>query len=304
MAIMIACLCMVIPCYAYLTEDHNAQIEYVLFGDGDYKSNHPKHADMIQSIEDAVYLCVDQYNGNGQDKLDYLIKERDVPDLPKSIEAIDFSGNYAHRGPTHSGWNGEHAKKCQWPVRQRILLNTVKHELFPSDATLLTWFPWAEEIVFKNEVARRGESDKQCESFCIMLYYVHILGDHIYAGDEARNNKDGELTLKQKQTGLAYIDPLTRPNDTVNPGIIPDLESCFAVLFASQEDSGLYRDLISKLDEYKQISDSLVNSKGGIDTEEEFEKYNQCSKDLLETLAEYVPEMLRKEPFFYDALYR
>lgn len=288
------------PCYAYDTDEHSAQIEYVLFGNRDYKNTHPRHEDKVQALENAVFLCVDQFNGSGQDELGFLI-DRGIPDLPKSISEIDFTGNYAHRGPTHSGWNAGHATKCNWPVRERILTSTVKFELFPSNDTVLTWFPWLEEKIFGEEVESRAHSREQCEAFSMLLYYVHVLGDHIHAGDDDRNAKDGSLTFKQKLTGLAYIDALTRPNDRDNPGIIPDLRSSLATLFAVQEQSRTYKSLMNKLDEYEAVSDELVNSRGGVDTEGEFAQYNKCANDLLDTLAEYVPKLLEKEEFFKNS---
>ena len=288
------------PCYAYDTDEHSAQREYVLFGDREYKNTHPMHEDKILALENAVYLCVDQFNGKGQDKLDFLL-DRDIPDLPESIAEIDFSGNYAHRGPTHSGWNGEHATKCNWPVRERILKNTVQHELFPYNDTPLTWFPWLEERIFGEAVESRAHSREQSEAFCILLYSIHVLGDHIHAGDDDRNNCDDSLTFKQKLNGLAYVDPLTRPNDRDNPGIIPDLRSSLSTLFAAQKKSRTCIGLMNKLDEYETLSDNLVNSEGGVDTEEEFAEYNKCANELLETLGEYVPSLLKKESFYKEA---
>lgn len=35
--------------------------------------------------------------------------------------------------------------------------------------------------------------------------------------------------------------------------------------------------------------------------EEQFPEYHQCALDLLETLAAYMPDLLKKEPFFHAA---
>ncbi|MCR4781746.1 MAG: hypothetical protein K5851_03210 [Lachnospiraceae bacterium] len=62
------------------TEITYKAIEYVLFGDRDYKETHPNDKAKIQAIEDATYLCVDQYNGNGKKELENLQNEK-IPDM-------------------------------------------------------------------------------------------------------------------------------------------------------------------------------------------------------------------------------
>ncbi len=57
-------------------------------------------------------------------------------------------------------------------------------------------------------------------------------------------------------------------------------------------------------DELEKIYDSakeLGKSEGGVNTEEEFEKYHKCSEDVLKTLKDYIPRLLKKEDFFIAA---
>ena len=272
--------------YAHERETHDKDIEYVLFGDEDYKSSHPITKSIITAIEDATYLCVDQFNGNGKKELDNLNKEK-IPGIPKSIDEFDFNSNYAHRNFTHRGWNVSYSEAAHWPIRQKILFNTVNKELFADKKNPISWL--SDVISGEN-----NEYRKQCESFCVLLYYVHILGDHIEAGDETIKTK----TLQQKLNGLAYIDPLTRPNDRDNPGIIPDLMNYCAILFKSQEGKREYDSFMQELDYLKDKSDRLVGSKGGVDTEAEFEEYNKCANDLRSVLGDYVPRLLENEDFY------
>ena len=263
--------------YAHDRDEHDQDIEYVLFGDKTYKSTHPAFKNKIQAIEDATYLCVDQFNGNGKNELANLQKEK-IPNIPKSIDEFDFTANFAHRNFTHRGWNVNYDKKANWPVRQQILINTVDKELFSEVKPVLSNVPWLSEKLY-------GDSSykKKCESLCILLYYTHIIGDHI----EADNYK-----------ALAYVDPLTNLNDRDNPGIIPDLIKCCDTLFEDQANSYSYKEFKQELEDLRDKSDKLTSSKGGVDTEEEFEKYHKCAEDLLELLATYVPKLLTKEDFF------
>lgn len=115
---------------AHSRERHDEELEHVLFGSKHYKDSHLDDKRNIQAIEDAIYLCVDQFNGNGTAELNRLVKEEKIPDIPKTIEEIDYKSNYTHRSHTHRGWNQVYDKKAHWPERQKILRNTVKKSYF------------------------------------------------------------------------------------------------------------------------------------------------------------------------------
>ena len=279
------CALMLISAHSALAHDrsgHNEDAELILYGNKDYKSTHPAVSEIIQAIEDATYLAVDQFNGDGQDVLNNL-QNRGVPDIPTSISEINFTGNYSHRQYTHKGWNIIESDKAHWPIRKQILMNTVKKELFTYTDTPLSLFPWVSEKVY----GTKG-SIKQQENFCILLYYTHILGDHI----EAKKYQD-----------LAYIAPLVRPNDRDNPGIIPELMSSFETLFEPQSGSFTYIGFMQELDSLRSRSETLLQSTGGVNTDEKFTEYHRCAEDLLSTLEQYVPGLLQKESFFHDTFF-
>ena len=265
------------PASAHERKEHDSELEWVLFGDRNYKNAHSNVEDIIQALEDAVYLAVDQYNGNGKKELENL-RSMGVRNLPRSIDEFDFSGNYAHRKYTHRGWDLEYSEKAHWPIRKSILTNTVQKVLFDAENQPLSWFPWLSEKVYSTPELR-----KQRDSFCALLYYVHILGDHIEA---------------EKYTQLAYVAPLTQVHDAQNPGIIPDIEQHLSVVFASQKASFTYAALMGELDNLKLKAEKLDSSTGGVNTPEKFEKYHQCAEELLKTLSAYVPQLLKNEPFF------
>ena len=55
---------------------------------------------------------------------------------------------------------------------------------------------------------------------------------------------------------------------------------------------------MGELDNLKLKAEKLDSSTGGVNTPEKFAKYHQCAEDLLKTLSDYVPQLLKNEPFF------
>ena len=277
--IVISCLMFSSIVFGHGRNEHDDEIEYVLFGDRYYADSHPQVKDIIQALEDAAFLCVDQFNGNGTQELANLVS-RKVPNLPKSISEIDFSSNYFHRYYTHRGWNIDSGEKAHWPLRQSILLNTVEKELFCENRDLISHI---------TGFFGSGDRNKEkIESFSILLYYVHIIGDHLEA---------------DKYSALAYIAPLTRVHDTENPGVIPELIQCCRKLFKSQENSRQFISFIQEMEDLQNTSDSMVGSVGGVNTAEKFSIYHQCADDLLETLSIYIPQLLQNEDFFRNVFF-
>lgn len=281
-----------VTCFAHERPEHDADIEYVLFGEEYYKSSHPLVKDIIQAIEDATFLCVDQYNGTGEKELDNLVNKEKIPGIIKSIDEINYTSNYTHRALTHRGWNMVYEDKAHWPLRQAILINTVKKELFSGEGSMWSFLPWVEE----------ENNDKKIESFCVLLYYTHVLGDHLEAGEEKDlgSGKTRPKTLKEKTTGLAYIAPLAHTNDTANPGVIPDLIKYCGILFEDQASTRTYSSLVQELQKLEEQSGAIYGSTGGVNTEEKFDEYNQCAKELRNVLGMYIPMLLRNESFYVD----
>lgn len=262
-----------LPAWAHGREIHDADIEFILFGKENYKDTHPKVEDTIQALEDAVYLAVDQYNGNGTKELENL-RSIGVKNLPRSIDEINYSANYAHRQYTHRGWNLEYTDdKANWTIRKSILKNTVQKMLFSNQKHSLDWL-----------IQGKKNNEEQINSFCALLYYIHILGDHLEA---------------KKYTQLAYIIPLVRSNDKENSGLIPELQKHLSIMLESQQTSFTYYALMGELDNLNAKAASLISSTGGINTEEKFEQYHDCAVKLEDALSFYLPDLLMNESFFF-----
>lgn len=177
---------------------------------------------------------------------------------------------------THRGWNfSEYPDNAFWKTRQKILLETVQQELFGDSNPLINWVTYKVNSLM-------GPSE-QCEAFCRMVYCIHILGDH---------------TVGDKPGKLAFLLPLARPHDELNPGIIPELKDCLQILFADQNDGWTYMALMNELDIDRMKAEELYSSDGGIYTEEKCAANIENAKELLCKLGEYIPKLLRNEEFF------
>ena len=124
-------------------------------------------------------------------------------------------------------------------------------------------------------------NEKQKEAFCELLYHIHILGDH---EDDASY---------QISNGLK-IDIGGRHD---KEDIIHKLLDLLPNLFADQTHTHKYRALTTNLRSINSKLDKLVN------TDEKFAERQVLVGDVIEILSLYLPEMLKKEPFFNDVFY-
>ena len=246
---------------------HDGYMLQVLFGKGFKEESYSEKELMaIEALEAASYLAVDQYNGNGVDELKILSEYR-VSSLPSSISEIDFPGNQYHRRYTHRGWMGPYNNedrpypddKAHWNTRKSILLQTTKK-------------------VF-------GFNDSQSrlnDSLSAVIYYIHILGDHIVETDYQKMNSD--------MIGVGGR------NDQYD--IIHQLISHFDILFTSPTSTNRYNSFRSQLRLLNNEFSNLVNKDGGVNTPEKQTEYSALAKKLMDLLIKHVPELLQEEAYF------
>lgn len=252
--------------YAYEREEHDEYMLEVLFKNFKEFENDSGIHDEIKALECAAYLVIDQFNNNGQKDLNYLLSYG-VKGIPKDISSISFNASgTTHRSHTHRGWDFQLYTLTQeiWPVRKQILLNTAD-KIFDFQG---------------NEVKK--------DSFCALIYYIHILGDHI--DDTSYQVKNG---LKMDVGGRADRED-----------IIHELLKHIENVFEDQKHTHKYRTLIGALERYNSRLAKIVRSDGGINTDEKFQQKQEYTKNLMKLLTMYLPEMLKEEPFFYDVFYR
>lgn len=251
---------------AHERKQHDEIMLTILFRKYDYARTNSAVQDDIDAITAACYLTIDQFNSYGQKDLDLLLNYG-VSDIPKNVSEIGYSASGKnHRDFTHRGWDFPYTSemKTLWPKRQTILRNTV------------------------NSVFDFNGNSKKADSFCELLYYIHILGDH---------EDDTSYTISNGRK----IDVGGRHD---KEDIIHKLIDLFAVLFADQSSTHKYRGLTTNLRHINSKLSKLVNSQGGINSEEKFQQHKELVQDLIEILSLYVPEMLKEERFFNDVFYR
>lgn len=250
---------------AYERKDHDALTLKILFRKYEYACNDSSVQDDLSVLTSACYLTVDQFNNYGQTYLDELIAYG-VKNLPSQVSEIGFSASGRnHRNFTHRGWSFDYGgeMKTKWPIRQNILRNAV------------------------GTVFNFNGNEQQKEAFCELLYYIHILGDH------------EDDTSYQVSNGLK-IDVGGRHDQE---DIIHKLLSLLPVLFPNQTNTHKYRALTTNLRSINNKLDKLVNSVGGINDDEKFAKKQELVKKVIEIMSLYLPEMLKKEPFFNQVFY-
>ena len=277
-----------LTCFAHpQASDHNKELEAVLFEDGysKYKSDEIKND--VQAIEYASYLAIDQFGGNGENQYN-LLKKMKMGGLPWKFSTIDYSEDLTgsgkqinantHRMYTHQGWERDYSAKGKavekfWTARRKVLMGTV-NSMF--DFSTFTLFGY----------------DEKCESLAGIIYYVHILGDY----NEADNYKKISLL-----TDLAGRDNAN--DDDKDYDMITSLKGYIEILFADQESSTDYKDLMDGLDDIADDAGALVKSVGGVNSDEEFEEYHQYADDIMELLVEHMPTLLKNEEFFKNVFY-
>lgn len=283
--------------------EHNSELETVLFGQSKLQSitsDDKEYAEeAVSLIEDAVYLTLDQFNGLGTNELEHL-KKAHIFGIPRNISEIDFQGNNYHRKHTHMGWNAVVLKKgdtenstdpktkrsrieyaldkdfdykrdkANWNVRKKILTATVDKVMkFGLVSNPLMGY------------------DKKCDSFASLIYYIHLIGDHL---------EDTTYMNRSPKMELAYYD-------RSEVGIIDELLLDFEVLFEDQKNSFSYKELVHQLQDLQETVRDIQNRPGGLGNDKSFAEYKECAEQLMGILVDKVPDLLEKEEFFSKIFY-
>ena len=270
--------------YAHPTaREHNIELEKVLFEDGYSKYQSDKIKKYVTAIEYASYLTIDQFGGNGENDYNTLKKWK-MGGLPLKFSSIDYSedlqGNgrqinaNTHRRYTHQGWDREYetaSVKKFWKARRNVLLGTIN--------TIFDFGHFSSVIGY----------DEKCNSLSGIIYYVHILGDY----EEADNYR--KISMLQDLAGHENTDK----ND-----MISSLKQYAEILFEKDQKSSVeYKALQRGLDDLSSKAGRIVQSVGGVNTDEEFEEYHQYAEDLLQLLMDNMPALLKREDFFKKVFY-
>jgi hypothetical protein len=277
--IAIVTVCVRIPLFSFDESVHNRQLAEILFGNQFLVRDAAQNK--ITPLEKALYLCIDEYNGmtyNNSQAQRYLndLKRFGVWFLPR-LEQFDYTSNSHHQRYTHLGWdwtlyprnlNGYDFQRI-WTLRkERVLLPTI-------------------DKVFK---FKRNESIKR-DSFGALLYYIHIIGDHI--GDSKSNNTDRMPLTRRIDYGKDYA----RNHEENNPSICTELLWHITRLFREQTSSIEYQMLMRYLDRNK----NRVFPSGTSMTDAEYNELQAFAWEMFDTLRRYIPFLLQNEDFFIRA---
>lgn len=263
------------------TDGHDQFMAMVLFGSKTYKAQLDANSSQykaLEALENAVALCLDQYNGNYSDELDMLNKMH-VHGLPKKVDEINFKGNQHHRKYTHQGWSHTYEiDKAHWETRKIILLQTV-NKVFGFQRRAGIWeFLWFEKDY--------GYS-KQCEAFAELLYYIHVLADIEASGMDEGYSDMIKLALPHPQED--------------SPDIYMELLDILPILFQSPSSNTAYSGLITDINMQAESARAFVASHPNL--KECYSDYQQYAKDLLEKLQSKIPYLLKEEDFFKNVFY-
>jgi len=157
MAILLVISMNTSPVFACNESQTNTYVAQILFGDNALSRSSDEK---VRMLLDALYLCSEQSDGLGQNKLDYLQNKR-VSDIP-TLSSLNVKGNDLLEC-AHNSW--EHELASLKPVqekRKKLLRNTV-NEIFDF-GIINNWF---------------GSKSGKCNSLAALLYYSHILSDYL-----------------------------------------------------------------------------------------------------------------------------
>lgn len=250
---------------AHERKEHDEIMLTILFRKYEYARNDSAVQDEIDVLTSACYLTIDQFNSYGQKDLDVLLAYG-IKDIPSQVSDIGYSASgRKHRDATHRGWDFPYTGEMEtkWPLRQDVLRNTV------------------------GTVFEFGGNEKQKEAFCELLYYIHILGDH-----------EDDTSYQVSNGSKIDVGGWHNQED-----IIHKLLALLPVLFPNQTNTHKYRALTTNLRSINNKLDKLVNSVGGINDDEKFAQKQELVKKVIEIMSLYLPEMLKKEPFFNQVFY-
>lgn len=138
-------------------EQSDAYILKLLFGNDTLR--YQNDAD-VKNLMDALYLCSQQCNKDGQDKIDSLNNARisGIPSLAKINISEDLLFECSHNSWGYVSSNNKNTQK----IRKDVLRKTVV------DVFDFGWF---------NETFRSNQG--QIDSLSALLYYAHILSDYL-----------------------------------------------------------------------------------------------------------------------------
>ena len=272
-------------------DEHDKDLKYALFGSREKVLSGDEKV-IFKAISNAAALTIDQYSLNETErkkekvykKLQEDLDNLGLPKISICFDDLDLNRTVApdgkniapntHRKYTHLGWNYKNYPNEEfWKLRKQVLLHTVNWTLF-NDKAAFSWVPGLSDALYS--------PSEQCEAFSAMVYYIHILGDHI----------EGDVSQK-----LEYLEPIQYV-DAFTPGIITELKEQLRIVFKSQNKSWSYAGLMDAITTLEVETEEEYKTWGKLDTNEKCEINKYYAEEILRVLSAYLPQLLANEPFF------
>lgn len=150
-------LCFPVTAFACDEEQSDLYVLQILFGDNASFYENNAHVNEVLS---ALYICSEQANNEGQNKLDILKKAKvgGVPTLAKINVNSDNLFECSHNSWDHVSNNTKKAQSARKELLRKTIMKVFNFGRF-------------------NEMF--GSNGGQIDSFAALLYYSHILADYI-----------------------------------------------------------------------------------------------------------------------------
>lgn len=267
------------PAFAHGAGEHWQEMRLILFGDENYNAGKSQAIkDRINILQYASQVCIDQFGKDNCKASLIRLHELGVVRLPKTIDEITlYPLHNDHRGYSHLGWDFDYSEyddernpdwtKRVWPKRQEILLSAVEKV-----------FNFNGLPDFTDRIL--GNYTDQGRAFTKLLYYIHLLGDHI------------EYTASSYEKGKDQVIPLA---GTREDSLIGEVLEILPILFPEQNYSSLERELQDLNTQIVGLTNNPEQLKA------DFDPYHQKAIKVKETLSRYLPELLRNEKYFSNA---
>lgn len=287
---------------AHTYQGHYQDMSRVLFGTpypfiNRSPQKYPDQHKTIWALRYVYQVAVDQFNWSeekhsNEEAFTKLSSLCGLHHLPSSIAEIDLPNvnSITHRKYTHMGWNmptPDHPVlgsewTTRWAIRKNMILATAEQK-FNFNGSPDFW-----DAVFPNYT-------KGCDAFCAILYYVHLLGDHIGFCDPDKADFGYGTYIKE----IDYILPLSGtvpdPKHIVQctpPNIISEIIYYCHLLFGDDA-----KHLIEDLLKINRKIENLRDEHGQIPPEA-FDEYIRLAKQVLDVLAKYVPDLLNDQKWW------
>jgi len=176
-------------------------VTQILFGDRALSRSSDEKVKMLLA---ALYLCSEQSDGLGQDKIDYL-KQHKVSGVP-TLSSLDIKGAYILEC-SHNSWEYEYAGAKKNQNNRRTVLQHTVNKVFNFG-------------LFNNLF---GSGSGKCNSFAALLYYSHILSDYLADDPSETTAICGNNSIPSYSGTAYYIINGDRPNFTAEQMATTDL---------------------------------------------------------------------------------